>query len=155
LFVIDPRPYQADYDRAAADLKRYKTALELARIESTRVQHLKDSGAVSQEELDERKSTVAQAEANVAGSQASAGIGGPQLELHASHESDRRTGQPRRGDPRQSGHRRQQRRYAALVGGVDRSHLSVLRRRRSRAILRYTQMARSGERTSSRDAAIR
>jgi multidrug efflux system membrane fusion protein len=31
LFVIDPRPYQADYDRAAADLKRYKTALELAR----------------------------------------------------------------------------------------------------------------------------
>ncbi len=70
LFVIDPRPYQADYDRAAADLKRYKTALELARIESTRVQRLRESGAVSQEELDERTSTVAQAEANVAGAQA-------------------------------------------------------------------------------------
>src|SRR5579864_4052673 len=26
LFVIDPRPYQAEYDRAAADLKRNKTA---------------------------------------------------------------------------------------------------------------------------------
>src|SRR5579863_5925952 len=38
LFVIDPRPYQAEYDRAAADLKRYKTALDLARIESVRVQ---------------------------------------------------------------------------------------------------------------------
>ncbi len=37
LFVIDPRPYQAEYDRAAADLKRYKTALDLARIESVRV----------------------------------------------------------------------------------------------------------------------
>jgi RND family efflux transporter MFP subunit len=71
LFVIDPRPYQAEYDRAGADLKRYKTALELARVELTRVQHLKDSGAVSQEELDERKSTVAQAEANVGGSAAS------------------------------------------------------------------------------------
>src|SRR5712664_1373851 len=70
LFVIDPRPYQAEYDRAAADLKRFKTALELGRIELARVQRLKDSGAVSQEELDERKSTVAQAEANVAGSQA-------------------------------------------------------------------------------------
>jgi RND family efflux transporter MFP subunit len=70
LFVIDPRPYQAEYDRAAADLKRYKTALELARIESGRVQHLRESGAVSQEELDERTSTVAQAEANVAGAQA-------------------------------------------------------------------------------------
>ena len=71
LFVIDPRPYQAEYDRAGADLKRYRTALELARVELTRVQHLKDSGAVSQEELDERKSTVAQAEANVGGSAAS------------------------------------------------------------------------------------
>src|ERR1700678_3120325 len=70
LFVIDPRPYQADYDRAAADLKRYKTALDLARIESVRVQRLRESGAVSQEELDERTSTVAQAEANVAGAQA-------------------------------------------------------------------------------------
>jgi multidrug efflux system membrane fusion protein len=70
LFVIDPRPYQAEYDRAAADVKRFKTALELARVELTRVQHLKDSGAVSQEELDERKSTVAQAEANVGGSEA-------------------------------------------------------------------------------------
>jgi RND family efflux transporter MFP subunit len=70
LFVIDPRPYQAEYDRAAADVKRYKTALELARIELVRVQRLKDSGAVSEEELDERKSTVAQAEANVAGSEA-------------------------------------------------------------------------------------
>jgi RND family efflux transporter MFP subunit len=70
LFVIDPRPYQAEYDRAAADVKRYKTALDLARIELVRVQRLKDSGAVSEEELDERKSTVAQGEANVAGSQA-------------------------------------------------------------------------------------
>src|ERR1700730_6388961 len=70
LFVIDPRPYKADYDRAAADVKRYKTALELARIELVRVQRLKDSGAVSEEELDERKSTVAQSEANAAGSQA-------------------------------------------------------------------------------------
>jgi multidrug efflux system membrane fusion protein len=70
LFVIDPRPYQAEYDRAAADVKRYKTALELARIELVRVQRLKDSGAVSEEELDERKSTVAQGEANVAGAEA-------------------------------------------------------------------------------------
>jgi multidrug efflux system membrane fusion protein len=70
LFVLDPRPYQAEYDRAAADVKRFKTALELGSIELARVQRLKDSGAVSQEELDERKSTVAQAEANVAGAEA-------------------------------------------------------------------------------------
>ena len=67
LFVIDPRPYKAEYDRAAADVKRYKTALDLAQIELTRVQRLKDSGAVSQEELDERKSTVAQARSQCRG----------------------------------------------------------------------------------------
>ena len=70
LFIIDPRPYKAEYDRAAADVKRFKTALDLGQIELARVQHLKDSGAVSQEELDERKSTVAQAEANVSGAEA-------------------------------------------------------------------------------------
>src|SRR5471032_1362078 len=48
LFVIDPRPYQAEYYRAAADVKRFKTALELGSIELVRVQRLKDSGAVSQ-----------------------------------------------------------------------------------------------------------
>ena len=70
LFVIDPRPYRADYDHAAADVKRFKTVLDLGRIELVRVQRLRDSGAVSEEELDERKSTVAQAEANVAGAEA-------------------------------------------------------------------------------------
>src|ERR1700753_2236561 len=50
LFVIDPRPYKADYDRAAADVKRYKTASELAKVELDRVQHIKHSGAATQEE---------------------------------------------------------------------------------------------------------
>ncbi len=70
LFVIDPRPYKADYDRAAADVKRFRTTLDLAKIEQKRVQHLKESGAVSQEEVDERDSSVAQVEANVAGAEA-------------------------------------------------------------------------------------
>src|SRR6202162_4403500 len=81
LFVVDPRPYQADADRAAADLQRFKTSLDLARIELTRVQRLKDTGAVSQEELDERKSTLAQAQANSAGAAAALGAGGLNLEF--------------------------------------------------------------------------
>ena len=42
LFIIDPRPYQAEYDHAAADVKRFKTALELGQIELKRVQQLKE-----------------------------------------------------------------------------------------------------------------
>jgi multidrug efflux system membrane fusion protein len=49
LFVIDPRPYKADCDRAAAEVKRNKSALVLARVELERVKHLKESGAVSAE----------------------------------------------------------------------------------------------------------
>ena len=47
-----------------------RMTLDLAKIEQQRVRHLKDSGAVSQEEVDERDSPVAQAEANVAGAAA-------------------------------------------------------------------------------------
>src|SRR6266403_6321086 len=71
LFVIDPRPYKADYDRAAAEVKRNETALALARVELERVKRLKESGAVSAEELDERESSVSQVEANVAAAEAS------------------------------------------------------------------------------------
>src|SRR5271155_3627310 len=33
LFIIDPRPYKADRYRAAADVKRFRTTLALAKIE--------------------------------------------------------------------------------------------------------------------------
>jgi RND family efflux transporter MFP subunit len=70
LFVIDPRPYQADYDRARAGVALAKAQRELASIELARVQKLKQSGVVSQEELDERLSTFSQQGAAVAASQA-------------------------------------------------------------------------------------
>src|SRR5262245_23899045 len=36
LFVIDPRPYQADFDRAAAQLEQAQAQLKLAEIELNR-----------------------------------------------------------------------------------------------------------------------
>jgi multidrug efflux system membrane fusion protein len=151
LFVIDPRPYQADYDRANADVKRYNTALELARVELTRVQHLKDSGAVSQEELDERKSTVAQAEANVAGSKAA-------LESAALNLSFTRVTSPVNG--RVS--RAEVTRGNLVTGGTNGGTLlsSVVSidpiylyfDADEQSFLRYSQMARSGQRPAG-DAA--
>ena len=70
LIVIDPRPYQADFDRAKAGLELAKAQRELATLEAERVHKLKDSGAVSQEELDERVSALHQQEASVAAAQA-------------------------------------------------------------------------------------
>ena len=151
LFVIDPRPYKAENDRAAADVKRYKTALELARIELTRVQQLKESGAVSAEELDERKSTVAQAEANVAAAQAS-------LETASLNLSFTRVTSPIAG---RAG-RAEVTRGNLVTGGSNGGTLltSVVSidpiylyfEGDEQAYLRYAKMARAGERPSSRDA---
>jgi RND family efflux transporter MFP subunit len=151
LFVIDPRPYQADYDRAAADVKRFKTALELGHIELVRVQHLKESGAVSQEELDERLSTVAQAEANVAGSTAA-------LESAALNLSFTKVISPI--DGRVS--RAEVTRGNLVTGGsnggtllssvVSMDPIYLYFDADEQSFLRYTQMARSGERSNSSDS---
>jgi len=151
LFIIDPRPYQAEADRAAADLKRYKTSLELARIELARVQRLKDSGAVSQEELDERKSTVAQAEANSAGS--AAALEAARLNLNFTRVTSPIAGRVSRAEVTRGN---------LVTGGTNGGTLltSVVSmdpmylyfEGDEQAYLRYGQMARSGERPSSRDA---
>jgi multidrug efflux system membrane fusion protein len=148
LFVIDPRPYQADYDRAAADLKRFKTALELGRIELARVQRLKDSGAVSQEELDERKSTVAQSEANVAGSQAA--LGAAALNLNFTKVTSPIDGRVSRAEVTRGN---------LVTGGsnggtllssvVSMDPIYLYFDADEQSFLRYTQSARGGERPSS------
>jgi len=74
LVEIDPRPYQAEANRAKAEWVRAKTQLELARLELDRVQKLKDSGAVSREELDERTSALHAQEANVEATRAALDI---------------------------------------------------------------------------------
>jgi len=70
LFEIDPRPYQAEADRAHADMLRAKSRLELAQVQLVRVQQLKESGAVSRELIDQRQSEAQQAEADMAAAKA-------------------------------------------------------------------------------------
>ena len=151
LFVIDPRPYQAEYDRAAADLKRYKTALELARIESTRVQRLRESGAVSQEELDERTSTVAQAEANVAGAQAAVESAG--LNLGWTRVTSPITGRVSRAEVTRGNLVTGGNNGGTLLSSVvSMDPIYLYFDGDEQAYLRYGLQARAGERKSSRDA---
>lgn len=72
LFVIDPRPYQAELDRAEAELKLAKARLSLAMNDLRRAKHLVSARAISEEEADTKASdeqvaraTVEQAEAVV------------------------------------------------------------------------------------------
>lgn len=70
LVTIDPRPYQAQLDSAEATLARNRAELELARVELTRVEELIRKDAISRQEYDSRRSTVAIDEAQVRQSRA-------------------------------------------------------------------------------------
>jgi membrane fusion protein, multidrug efflux system len=62
LFVIDPRPYQAELSRAQAALEQAIAQSERARKDFARAQQLIKSRAVSQEEVDSRAAEQRQAE---------------------------------------------------------------------------------------------
>src|SRR4029077_14556485 len=70
LFVIDPRPYVAERDKARAQLAQARSQLVLARSERDRATKLLAQHAISQEEFDTRSSGLEQGQANVEAAQA-------------------------------------------------------------------------------------
>ncbi len=58
LFVIDPRPYQAELDRAGADLQQAETKFELASNDLVRGERLLKARAISEEEADSRSNAA-------------------------------------------------------------------------------------------------
>lgn len=58
LFVIDPRPYQAQVDSAKAALAQAKAALDLAKIQFARDQSVIGTKAISQQDYDTKKNAV-------------------------------------------------------------------------------------------------
>jgi RND family efflux transporter MFP subunit len=150
LFRIDPRPYKAELDRAQADLARYRTAQELATIELERVQKLKETGAVSREEVDERISGLHQAIANSASAKAAVDIAA--LNVDFSRVTSPINGRVSRAEITRGN---------LIVGGpnggtllttvVSLDPIYVYFEGDEAAYLRYSQMAREGARKSSRE----
>jgi len=70
LFVIDPRPYEADYKHAKAQVDQARSQSELAKSERERATRLLQAHAISQEEYDTRVAGLQQADANVEAAQA-------------------------------------------------------------------------------------
>ena len=57
LYVIDPRPYQADFDRAAAEVERMQAQLKLSQIELDRSKELRAKNTISASEFDQKAAT--------------------------------------------------------------------------------------------------
>ncbi len=70
LFVIDPKPYQAELDHAAALRGQAETHLELVRNDLRRADSLRGTKAISEEEYDSRSKAVRAAEAALAAARA-------------------------------------------------------------------------------------
>jgi RND family efflux transporter MFP subunit len=70
LFVIDPRPYEADLKRARAQLAQVRSQLELSKSERDRAQKLLATHAISREEYDTRVAGAEQSSANVSAAEA-------------------------------------------------------------------------------------
>src|SRR6201989_208843 len=66
LYVIDPRPYQADFDRAAAEVDRMDAQLKLAQIELNRAKELRAKNTISASEFDQKAATYQGASAATA-----------------------------------------------------------------------------------------
>jgi RND family efflux transporter MFP subunit len=150
LFLIDPRPYQADFDRAKAGLALAHAQLELAQIEANRVQKLKDSGAVSHEELDERLSALNQQKANLQSQQAALdaaalNLGFTRVTAPVSGRTSR--AEVTRGNLVSGGNNGGT--LLTTVTSID--PIYVYYEADENAFLRYSHLARSGERPSSRE----
>jgi membrane fusion protein, multidrug efflux system len=58
LFVIDPRPFKAQFDAAQASLAQAKAALDLAKIQFARDEEVIAARAISKQDYDTKKNTV-------------------------------------------------------------------------------------------------
>jgi multidrug efflux system membrane fusion protein len=70
LFQIDPRPFQAEVDRAEAALERAKAQAQLAGADADRGQRLMDQNAVAQGELERLQAQAKSAKADVGAAEA-------------------------------------------------------------------------------------
>src|SRR6202165_564645 len=57
LYVIDPRPYQADFDRAAAEVESMQAQVKLSQIELDRAKELRAKNTISASEFDQKAAT--------------------------------------------------------------------------------------------------
>ncbi|MFN0314335.1 MAG: efflux RND transporter periplasmic adaptor subunit [Burkholderiales bacterium] len=70
LFQIDPRPFEAELQRAQADASRAQAQLELAKAQLERSEELVKSGFISRQGLDEKINAQREAAANLRAAQA-------------------------------------------------------------------------------------
>lgn len=149
LFVIDQRPYRAELAGAEAALARARSQQQLARSQMARAEALAEARAISAEERDARAAAVTQAIAEVRAAEAAVAMARLNLEFTVVRSPiDGRVGQALLiagdliGNPPGA---------TLLTTVVSQDPVHVYFEGDEQTYLRYAEMARRGERPSSRD----
>lgn len=148
LFVIDRRPFLAQASRAEAELVRARTQADLARTQAERAKKLLEGRVISQEEYDQR--IAADAEAAAAVRAAAAAADSARLDLEFTEVRSPINGRAGQAlittgnlvSPNQS----------LLTSVVSLDRVYVYFESDEQSFLRYAEMGKRGERSSSQDA---
>jgi multidrug efflux system membrane fusion protein len=147
LFTIDNREYKAFADAARADASRAEARAALARQELARAETLITDRAVSQGELDQARMEAQQADADVLAARAN--LSKAELDLGFTRITSPITG--RAGEARVKAGNLVAPSETLLTTVVSVDPVYVTFTGDERAYLRYQELARSGNRESSRD----
>jgi RND family efflux transporter MFP subunit len=152
LFVIDPRPYRADLSKAEAELARAVARSELAASDAARSEQLVDIKAVSREEYDSRINASREAKADVAAARAA--VDSAKLNLEFTRVTAPISGRVSKaavtaGNLVTGGSNT----ATLLTTVVSLDPMYVTFEGDEQIYLKYNELSRRGERTSSRDAA--
>jgi len=155
LFTIDPRPYQAEYDRAEAEHQRAESQAELANDDAERAKRLIATKAISEEDFDTKAKTYTSSLAAVRSSKATLDSAKLNLEFTEIHSPiDGRIGRALVTEGN------------LISGGVSGTGTTLLTTIVSldplylygdadeRAILKYIHLSQEGKRVSARDEII-
>jgi RND family efflux transporter MFP subunit len=152
LFVIDPRPYRAELSKAEAELARAVARSELAVADEGRSTKLLDIKAVSREEYDSRINASREAKADVAAARAA--VDSAKLNLEFTRITAPISGRVSKaavtaGNLVTGGSNT----AALLTTVVSLDPMYVTFEGDEQIYLKYNELSRRGERSSSRDAA--
>ena len=152
LFVIDPRPYRAELSKAEAELARAVARSELAVSDEARSEKLLDIKAVSREEYDSRVNGSREAKADVAAARAA--VDSAKLNLEFTRITAPISGRVSKavvtaGNLVTGGSNA----ATLLTTVVSLDPMYVTFEGDEQIYLKYNELSRRGERSSSRDAA--
>ena len=148
LFVIDPRPYLAERDKARAQLAQAHSQLVLAKSERDRATKLLTQHAISEEEFDTRTAGREQAQANVEAAQAA--LDAANLNLEFTRVTAPIAGRISRALVTSGNFVANGQTLLTTLVSLDPIYVSF--DGDEHVYLKYTKLAREGSRASSRDA---